>query len=119
MTDVSIGWVGLAASLLLVAVTVGVSRGRRLGLEKDLVVASARAVGQLLLAGWALTLLLADDVPIAWARLWVAAMVPVAAWSARRREPRLPGIMAVSYTHPTLATICSLEVSAVVDGGAT
>ena len=102
MTDVSSGWVGLAASLVLGAVTSGVSMGRRLGLEKDLVVASARAVGQLLLAGWALTLLLADDVPIAWAWLWVAAMVPVAAWSARRREPRLPGIMVTTTVGYTL-----------------
>ena len=110
MTDVSIGWVGLAASLVLVAVTIGVSMGRRLGLEKDLVVASARAVGQLLLAGWALTLLLADDVPIAWAWLWVAAMVPVAAWSARRREPRLPGIMVTTTVGYTLGLAASLAV---------
>ncbi|MDP6241673.1 MAG: ABC transporter permease, partial [Acidimicrobiales bacterium] len=110
MTDVSIGWVGLAASLLLVAVTVGVSRGRRLGLEQDLVVASARAIGQLLLAGWALTLLLADDVQIAWAWLWVATMVPVAAWSARRREPRLPGIMVATTVGYTLGLGASLAV---------
>jgi len=110
MTDVSIGWVGLAASLVLVAVTIGVSMGRRLGLEKDLVVASARAVGQLLLAGWALTLLLADDVPIAWAWLWVAAMVPVAAWSARRRKPRLPGIMVTTTVGYTLGLAASLAV---------
>ncbi len=101
MTDVAIGWAGLAASLLLVAVVAGISLGRRLGLERDLLVATARAVGQLVLAGWALTLLFDDDVSILWAWAWVAAMVPAAALVARRREPRLPGLAvttAVGYT---------------------
>lgn len=110
MTDVDIGWWGLAASLLLVVVVVAVSSARRLRLEADLVVATVRAVGQLVLAGWALTLLLDDDVSIAWAWLWVAAMVPAAAWSARRREPRLPGLFLTTTVGYTLGLAASLAV---------
>ena len=92
MTDVYIGWWGLAASLVPVLVVAGISMGRRLGLERDLVVATARAMAQLVLAGWALTLLLDEGTSILWAWAWVAAMVPVAGDAARRREPRLRGL---------------------------
>jgi putative ABC transport system permease protein len=51
VTDVYIGWWGLAASLVPVLVVAGISMVRRLGLERDLVVATARAIAQLLLAG--------------------------------------------------------------------
>jgi len=92
VTDVYIGWWGLAASLVPVLVVAGISMGRRLGLERDLVVATARAMAQLVLAGWALTLLLDEGTSILWAWAWVAAMVPVAGDAARRREPRLRGL---------------------------
>jgi len=92
VTDVYIGWWGLAASLVPVLVVAGISMVRRLGLERDLVVATARAIAQLLLAGWALTLLLDEGTSILWAWAWVLAMVPVAGDAARRREPRLRGL---------------------------
>ena len=92
VTDVYIGWWGLAASLVPVLVVAGISMVRRLGLERDLVVATARAIAQLLLAGWALTLLLDEGTSILWAWAWVVAMVPVAGDAARRREPRLRGL---------------------------
>ncbi len=118
MTDVDIGWWGLAASLLLVVVVVAVSSARRLRLEADLVVATVRAVGQLVLAGWALTLLLDDDVSIAWAWLWVAAMVPAAAWSARRRESSVSAQPARTNcpTARTVATTRSASTDAVPPG---
>ena len=72
MTDVYIGWWGLAASLVPLLVVVGISAARRLGLERDLVVATVRAVAQLVLAGWALTLLLDEGTSIIWAWAWVA-----------------------------------------------
>ena len=92
MEDIGVGWWGLVASLTMVVVTAGVSLGLRLGLHRDVIVATARAVGQLVLAGWALTLVLDETTSIIWAWLWVGAMVPFAAVSAMRREPRLPGL---------------------------
>jgi len=85
------GW-GLAASLVPLVVVAGISVGRRLGLGRDLAVASVRAVAQLVVAGWALTLLLDGDTSIWWAWAWVAVMVPMAGDAARRREARLPGL---------------------------
>ena len=92
VTDVYIGWWGLAASLVPVLVVAGISMGGRLGLERDLVVATARAMVQLVLAGSALTLLLDEGTSILWAWAWVVAMVPVVGDAARRREPRLRGL---------------------------
>ncbi len=86
------GWWGLLASLVPVCVVAAISVGRRLGLERDLVVATVRAIGQLVVAGWALTLLLDGDASMAWAWVWVAVMVLMAGDAARRREPRLPGL---------------------------
>ena len=92
MEDIGVGWWGLVASLTMVIATAGVSLGLRLGLHRDVTVATARAIGQLVLAGWALTLVLDETTSIIWAWLWAAAMVPFAAVSATRREPRLPGL---------------------------
>ena len=89
---VAIGGWGLVASLAPVVVVAGISLARRLGLERDLLVAVARSIAQLLLAGWGLTLLLDGDRHLAWAWAWVALMVPMAGDAARRRERRLPGL---------------------------
>ena len=83
---------GLAAALVPLLLVAGISRARRLGLERDLAVSAVRAICQLLVAGWALTLLLDSDTSVWWAWAWVAAMVPMAADAARRRERRLPGL---------------------------
>jgi len=92
VTGVDIGWWGLAASIVPMVVVAGISLRRRLGLERSLAEATVRAVAQLVLAGWALTLLLDGDTPMVWAWAWVVAMVPVAGDAARRREPRLAGL---------------------------
>ena len=80
-----IGLAGLALSSLLVALAIVVSLVRRLGLERDLVVAALRAVLQLSLVGVALRLVVDDDDPLIWSWLWVAAMLVFAADTVRRR----------------------------------
>lgn len=50
-----VGWAGLAVSLLMAGVAAGTSWWQRLGLERQILAAAARALAQLLLVGVALT----------------------------------------------------------------
>jgi putative ABC transport system permease protein len=86
-----VGWGGLAASLVLVAVAVGLSLRQRLGLERSIVWASARALVQLLLVGIALDFVL--DRTLAWSWAWVVAMTLFAAETVRRRAPEVPRLL--------------------------
>lgn len=92
MDDTAIGWGGLALSLILVAVAVGVSVWRGLRLEREILWATARAIVQLLATGYVLLVVIDEDQPVALAWLWVAVMVGVAAVTVRRRAPEIPGI---------------------------
>ena len=83
---------GLLASLILIGVAVGISRWQRLGLEGSILVAVARATGQLLLVGLGLGLVLADDAPLLWSWLWVAGIIVFAAVTVQRRAPAIPGL---------------------------
>jgi putative ABC transport system permease protein len=108
MGDGSIGWGGLAASLVLVAVAVALSWRRRLGLEATIVWACGRAIVQLLLVGQALALILEEDAPVAAAWGWVVLMVLFAAATVRRRAPEIPGAFAVSLVAMGSASALSL-----------
>lgn len=85
-----VGWVGLATSLALVAVAAGISLWQRLGLERQVIWAAARALVQLLLVGAALALLLEPGRSPWWSWLWVVAMIVYAGDVARRRAPEVP-----------------------------
>lgn len=110
MEDVGIGWVGLAGSLLLVAVAIGLSMAQGLRLEGPIVWASVRAAAQLLLVGWALKLVLDPDVPLAFAFGWVALMVVFAAVTVRRRAPEVPAAFGLSLVALTAVAVVSLGV---------
>ena len=60
MQEVTVGWWGLVASLTMVILTVGISLFLKLKLERDLTIATGRSIGQLVIAGWALTLVMKD-----------------------------------------------------------
>src|SRR5690554_3014962 len=85
-----IGWVGLAASVVLVAVAVALSTYRRLDLERSITWASARALVQLLLVGVALHFVFRHTIWWSWG--WVVVMVLFAADTVRRRTPEVPGL---------------------------
>ena len=87
-----VGALGIAASLVLVAIAVFLSWRGGLGLERSLVWAATRALVQLLLVGAALTLVVDPDSPIVLSWLWIAAMLVFAADVARRRAPEVPGM---------------------------
>ncbi len=103
------GW-GLLASLVLIAVAVGISRWQRLGLEGSILVAVARATGQLLLVGLGLGLVLADDAPLLWSWLWVAGIILFAAVTVQRRAPAIPGLFWVAVVAQVLTAVVSLGV---------
>src|SRR3954462_12691652 len=91
-----VGALGVAASLVLVAIAVGLSWKLGLGLERSLVWASARALVQLLLVGAALAVVIDPDRPLALSWLWIAVMLLFAADVARRRAPEVPGMSTVA-----------------------
>ncbi|MCC5953305.1 MAG: iron export ABC transporter permease subunit FetB [Acidimicrobiia bacterium] len=106
----SIGWVGLAASLVLVAVALGLSTVFRLGLAREMLWAVARAAVQLLAVGLALGLVLDPDTPVAWAWAWVAAMCVLAAWTVQRRVPEVPGLLPLALAANVAVAVVSLGV---------
>ena len=90
MEQGDVGAVGLATSLVLVAVVVVVSRWQRLRLEPSVLWAAARALVQLLLVGAALQLVIDPDAPLALSWLWVGVMLGFAAFTVRRRAREVP-----------------------------
>jgi putative ABC transport system permease protein len=105
-----IGLAGLAASGILVAVAVGISLWRRLGLERSLLWAALRALVQLLLVGWALQLVVDPDDPIGWSLVWIVAMVGFASWTTSRRAPGVPKVLALSLAAYVAAAVVTLGV---------
>lgn len=103
-----IGWSGLAASLVLVAVAIAISFWRKLDLERNIVWASLRAIAQLLLVGLALDFVL--DRTLAWSWAWVAAMALFAADTVRRRAPEVPRLYQLSLVAFTAASAVTLAV---------
>jgi putative ABC transport system permease protein len=108
--ETDIGWVGLAASLVLVLVAIVVSWKQGLHLERSIVWASLRAALQLLIVGWALALILEPGRPVVWAWLWVVAMILFAGFTVRRRAPEVPSALLLSLTAMATVAVVSLGV---------
>lgn len=105
-----IGYLGLAASGVLVAVAVAVSLWRSLGLEASVIWAAARALVQLLLVGAALQLVVGGDDPLVWSWLWVGVMIVFAAWTVGRRASEVPGAARLALPAFGAAAAVSLGV---------
>jgi putative ABC transport system permease protein len=110
MSETSIGWTGLAASLVLIAVAVVLSGWQQLHLSRSILWASARAAAQLFVVGWALKLVLDPDAPVAWAWLWVAVMVLFAGVTIRSRAREVPGILLLGTLAMLAVVVVSLSV---------
>ncbi|GAB3409989.1 ABC transporter permease [Flindersiella endophytica] len=105
-----VGLSGLATSLALVAVAASVSMWQRLGLERQVAWAAARALVQLLLVGAALTLLLEPGRSLLWSWLWIVGMVVYAGDVARRRAPEVPKIVPLTVLAFAAAAVVTLGV---------
>lgn len=110
MPEGDVGWLGLSAALLLVAVAVGISVWRRLRLEREILWATARALAQLLAVGYVLTFVIDPDQPVAYAWAWLAGMVPFAAWTVARRAPEVPGVFVLALRALTASTLVTVAV---------
>ena len=110
MDDAAIGWGGLALSLILVGVAVGLSLWQGLRLEKDMLWATGRALVQLLAVGYVLLYIVDPDTPVAFAWAWVVLMLGVSALTARRRAPEVPGIAGLTLAATSGSALLSLFV---------
>lgn len=105
-----VGWTGLATSLALVAFAAAISLWQRLGLERQVVWAAARALVQLLLVGGALTLLFAPGRSLWWSWAWTAGMIAYAGDVARRRAPEVPRLAPLTIAAFAAAAAVTLGV---------
>lgn len=105
-----VSWVGLATSLVLVAVAAGISLWQRLGLERQMLWAAARALVQLLLVGVALALLLEPGRSLWWSWAWIAGMVGYAGDVAHRRAPEVPRLRLLAIAAFTATVAITLGV---------
>ncbi|QUR69057.1 ABC transporter permease [Mycobacterium spongiae] len=94
--NVQVSWIGLATSLALVLLAAGISLWQRLGLQRQVLWAAARALVQLLLVGGALTLLFDSDHSLWWSWAWLAGMIAYAGDVARRRAPEVPRLASLA-----------------------
>lgn len=110
MNGTDIGLVGLAASSILIAVAVGISLWRRLGLEREVVWAALRALMQLLIVGFALQLVVDDDDPLIYSGIWLVAMHVFAAYTTWRRARDVPSVFVLSLLAYSASTVVTLGV---------
>ncbi|MDX6216609.1 MAG: UDP-glucose/iron transport system permease protein [Frankiales bacterium] len=110
-------WWGVAASVALVGVTVAVVVREQLGLTREVVLACARAIVQLVAVG-ALLGVLFDNAGLPGALAWVIAMVVIGGRVAGRRGAGVPGatwIATVAVAVGTATTLGLLVAAQVVD----
>ena len=93
-TDISFIGLALASSLVLVAVLL--STWQHLGLGRQILWASVRALVQLLVIGFVLAFLLQPGRSLWWSVAWVILMLPFAADVVARRAPQVPQVRRLS-----------------------
>lgn len=101
---------GVLASLVLVAVAIGLSLWQRLGVERSMLVAAVQSAVQLLAIGVGLLFVLRDDSPILWSWAWVVAMIVFATETTARRAPEVPGIRLVALMAYAISGLVTLGV---------
>ena len=105
-----IGVWGLAASAILIVVAVVVSLWRQLGLERSMLWAAVRALGQLIIVGFALQLVVGDDDPLIWSFLWLFVMLCFASWITAQRAKDVPRVFLLSFASYLAAMAVTLGV---------
>ncbi len=83
------GLAKVGAAMLLILIAIGISRWRKVDLEKDLVIATLRSFVQLLAIGYALEFIFGLDNPL-WTTALLVFMTVVAGRTAAARGQRVP-----------------------------
>lgn len=111
-----VGYIDMAAALVLVAVAVALSLWQKLGLAARMTSATLRAIVQLLLVGAGLGLVIDPGRPLWWSWVWVAAMTAYAGNIVRRRTPEIPNLLSLAVAAfaataaVTLGTLFGLDI---------
>lgn len=108
--DGPVGPWDVAASLLLVAVAVVVSRWQRMRVEGSILWAALRAALQLLAVGFLLRLIFESSGAWVWSAVWIVAMIGVAAETVRHRAPVIPGIRLIALLAIGAAGVVALAL---------
>lgn len=95
----------IAASLLLVAIAIAISRWQQVDLERDMLVAVSRAFVQLVAIGYALEFIFASN-NLLWIGLVLSVMITVAGYTAGQRGKKVP--------HGKLIATGAIALSAVI-----
>lgn len=101
---------GLIASLVLVAVALGLSYWQRLHLERDIIWATIRAIVQLLAIGAVLAFIIDPKQPLILSWAWVVLMVVFATIVVQARAPEVPDILKLSFLALGITAIVTLGV---------
>jgi putative ABC transport system permease protein len=88
----NVSFLGLALASSLVLIAVALSMWQKLGLGREILWASVRALVQLLAVGVVLAFLLRPGNSLWWSVAWVILMVPFAADVVARRAPQVPHV---------------------------
>ena len=101
---------GLVASLVLIAVALGLSLWQRLHLEREIVWATIRSIIQLLAVGAVLAIIIDPSQPLILSWIWVAVMLVFAAIVVQRRAREVPGILWLSFLSLGASSVVTLGV---------
>lgn len=107
-----VGWPVVVASLSLVVLALGLGAIFRLGVSKDITIASARAAVQLLAVGVLFKYMLDSSGADWWAAMWVIVMTAIAIATVRKRA-------GFKITGLTLATAIAVISTAAISIGVT
>jgi putative ABC transport system permease protein len=108
----AVGFAEVALSVLLVGVGMGVSRLRRVELERDIGVALLRSFAQLLAVGYVLEFVFEGHGGLTLGVL--AVMVVAASWTSGRRARRVPSAVVVAAAAVSVALAATLGLLAVL-----
>ncbi|MEZ5215337.1 MAG: iron export ABC transporter permease subunit FetB [Ilumatobacteraceae bacterium] len=110
MNSNTVGWWGLAASLIFVVVAIALTSSFRLGLSRTISIATGRSLVQLLVVGSALTLVIDPDTSLAWSWAWVAGIIVFAAYTVTRRVPQVPNLLPVTLASNVAVAVVGLAI---------
>ena len=106
----TLGWLPrILGSLTLVIIAVGISRWQQVDLERDMLVAVARAFVQLIAIGYALEFIFAQTSPL-WIMLVIVVMITVAGLTAGRRAKQIPHSQFIATIAVLISALFTLGV---------